>query len=121
MNNLLKNEEQILTYLSDNIPDRYQKFYTRSGAGILIFQYKFWIYFWQKGFKDCLVFDIRTQSWWPMIFAKPILDFAKYKDKIYIHTEDGWASPTEESWYLDYDKDIIPWFFQSQELHFWFT
>lgn len=115
---LTQNEEQILIYLSDDISDRYQKFYTRSGSGILIFQYKFWIYFWQKGFKDCLVFDIRSQSWWPMSFAKPILDFAKYKDKMYIHTEDGWASPTDESWYLDYDKDIIPWFFQSQELHF---
>ena len=42
--------------------------------------------------------------------------FAGNKDKLYIHTEEGWATPTEESWYLDYDNDVIDWHFQSQEL-----
>lgn len=115
---LTQNEEQVLTYLSDTISDVYQKFYVRSGAGCLIFQFKYWVFFWQKGFKDFLVFDIRNSSWWPMSFAKPVLAFAKYKDTLYIRTEDGWGTPSRESWYLDYDEHIIPWHFQSQELHF---
>ena len=113
---LTQNEEQILTYLSDNISGRYEKFFNRSGLGIQIFQYKFWVYFWEYGFKDCLVYDVRNGSWWPMSFKSAILNFAKYKDKLYIHTEKGWATQTDESWYLDYDKDIIDWHFQSQEL-----
>lgn len=113
---LTQNEEQILTYLSDNIPDKYQQFYERSSTGVKIFQYKFWVYFWQQGFKECLVYDIRNGSWWPYSFKSPIANFAKYKDKLYIHTENGWGTPTEENWYLDYDKDTIDWHFQSQEL-----
>lgn len=113
---LTQNEEQVLSYLSDNISERFNKFYERSFRGVQIFQYKFWVYFWEMGFNDCLVYDVRNGSWWPFSFATPILNFAKYKDKLYIHTEDGWATPTEESWYLDYDKDIIDWHFQSQEL-----
>lgn len=113
---LTQNEEQVLTYLSDKISTRFDKFYERSFRGVQIFQYKFWVYFWEIGFKDCLVYDVRNGSWWPFSFATPILNFAKYKDKLYIHTEDGWATPTEESWYLDYDKNVIDWHFQSQEL-----
>ena len=115
---LTTNEEQILTYLSDNISGHYQDFYNRSGVGCLIFQYKFWIFFWQKNYKEFLVLDVRNQSWWPMSTNSKILDFAKYKDTLYIHTEDGWGTPTHDSWYLDYDKDIISWHLESQELHF---
>ena len=113
---LTQNEEQVLTYLSDNISETFEKFYERSGTGIKIFQYKFWVYFWEEGFKDCLVYDVRNGSWWPFKFSSPILNFAKYKDKLYIHTQDGWATPTDKNWYLDYDKDVIDWHFQSQEL-----
>lgn len=113
---LTQNEEQILTYLSDNISAKFEEFYSRTPYGVKIFQYKFWVYFWEQNFKDCLVYDIRNGSWWPMTFKSPLLNFAKYKDKLYIHTEDGWATPTEENWYLDYDKDPIDWHFQSQEL-----
>lgn len=113
---LTQNEEQVLTYLSDKIGCRFNSFYERSFRGVKIFQYKCWIYFWEVGFKDCLVYDVRNGSWWPFSFATPILNFAKYKDKLYIHTEEGWATPTEESWYLDYDNDVIDWHFQSQEL-----
>lgn len=115
---LTTNEEQVLTYLSDNIVDVYQDFYLRSGVGCKIFQYKFWIFFWQEGFKDCLMLDVRNMSWWPIEFSTPILNMARYKDKLYIRTEDGWGTPTEKGWYLDYDDKIINWHFQSQELHF---
>jgi hypothetical protein len=113
---LTQNEEQVLSYLSDNITDHYKDFFTR--APIQITQYKFWVIFWQKTQKDCLVFDIRTNSWWPMSMNTLPVNIFVYKSTLYIITENGCITPTFKGKYLDEGDNKVAWFFQSQELHF---
>jgi hypothetical protein len=59
---LTQNVDQVLSYLSDNISSYYQNWY--KNGKVKIFQYKFWVAFYQEGNYNCLLFDIRNSSWW---------------------------------------------------------
>lgn len=81
-----------LEYLTDNIQDTYEKFYednnymqvltdTTSLISIEKYQlpikirvYKYWIIFYKYMSTECLWFDTRNNSWWPIQVKYPIQD-----------------------------------------------
>lgn len=61
----ISSEEQALTFLSDTI---YDVFSNWNKGAIKLFQYNFWIILYRPGTADAFVFDMRSNSWWPVAY-----------------------------------------------------
>lgn len=66
----ISSEEQALTFLSDTIYDVFSKW--NKGA-IKLFQYNFWIILYRPGTADAFVFDMRSNSWWPVAYNSNVV------------------------------------------------
>lgn len=61
----ISSEEQALTFLSDTI---YDVFSNWNKGAIKLFQYNFWIILYRPSTTDAFVFDMRSNSWWPVAY-----------------------------------------------------
>nr|DAF41277.1 MAG TPA: hypothetical protein [Caudoviricetes sp.] len=66
----ISSEEQALTFLSDTVYDVFSKW--NKGA-IKLFQYNFWIILYRLGTADAFVFDMRSNSWWPVAYNSNVV------------------------------------------------
>lgn len=66
----ISSEEQALTFLSDTI---YDVFSNWNKGAIKLFQYNFWIILYRPGTADAFVFDMRSNSWWPVAYNSNVV------------------------------------------------
>lgn len=109
--------EQAISYLSDAIYDTYKEF---NSSPIKLFKYDFWILCYKENCKDSLLFDIRTNSWWPMEYFTIVNKVKQMKDEVILISDKLYNYNNDVTDYYDYDgsKEYkIPWHLQSQKLH----
>lgn len=66
----ISSEEQALTFLSDTI---YDVFSNWNKGAIKLFQYNFWIILYRPGTAEAFVFDMRSNSWWPVAYNSNVV------------------------------------------------
>ena len=85
---LMADTEQTLTYLTQNIAEKYDEFYAEPVRSVSLINdtgvrnylpqikictYKHWILFYKYMDREILLFDTRNSSWWPLKVQYPIL------------------------------------------------
>lgn len=115
--------EQSLTYLSDNIYDKFVNYITEQNSSNQIKLYKFgyWIIIYKRDSKDGFVFDTRNNSWWPLSsFDKPT-KFVTIDNKIeMLSVGNMYDLNKSDADYYDYDGEFVnkvSWLVKSQKLH----
>lgn len=114
----IASDEQALTFLSDTIYDMFNEW--NQGA-IKLFQYNFWIILYRTNTGKAFIFDMRSNSWWPIEYNSNVKKFIEIDRKplllsgLYLYKLD-----TSNDNYFDGNslKDgRIDWFLSSQKLH----
>ena len=114
----IASDEQALTFLSDTIYDMFNEW--NKGA-IKLFQYNFWIILYRTNTGKAFIFDMRSNSWWPIEYNSNVKKFIEIDRKplllsgLYLYKLD-----TSNDNYFDGNslKDgRIDWFLSSQKLH----
>ena len=117
----INSTEQALTYLSDTIFDKFDKW---NVSAIKLTQYKFWLICYRTESKEAFVFDYRNSSWWPMSYdMKP--DYIVYMPDVIRGRFNGTLCKFDTSSTNYYDREItsdgkgvnIKWHIKSQKLH----
>ena len=134
----INSTEQALTYLSDNIFDKYNKwsaYDTQSyDDGVKLYIYNFWLICYRKDRSSGFVYDFRNGSWWPMTISdneKVVMQLYTYKNDLMLlismtsaRTQNvrGYKYNIDKTSEQYYDtisgKTNIDWFIRSQKLHF---
>ena len=134
----INSTEQALTYLSDNIFDKYNKwsaYDTQSyDDGVKLYIYNFWLICYRKDRSSGFVYDFRNGSWWPMTISdneKVVMQLYTYKNDLMLLISTNSArtqnvrgykyniDKTSEQYYDTISgKTNIDWFIRSQKLHF---
>lgn len=134
----INSTEQALTYLSDNIFDKYNKwsaYDTQSyDDGVKLYIYNFWLICYRKDRDSGFVYDFRNGSWWPMTISdneKVVMQLYTYKNDLMLIISTTSArtqnvrgykyniDKTSEQYYDTISgKTNIDWFIRSQKLHF---
>lgn len=135
----INSTEQALTYLSDNIFDKYDEwntYYSNSLAdrGIKLYIYQFWLICYRTDLSSGFVYDLRNGSWWPMTLSnseKVVMQFYTYRDNLMLLISNSSAGTRNVRGYkynIDKTSDQyydtisgntnIDWFIRSQKLHF---
>ncbi len=125
----INSTEQALTYLSDNIFDKYNKWSTNEAIKLTV--YNFWLICYRANTNNGFVYDLRNGSWWPMSIDSADNNFLQvyyYKDELRLLITSKNYENFGYKYYLDktseqyYDtisgKTNIDWFIRSQKLHF---
>lgn len=118
--------EQALTYLSDNIFDKFNNW--NIGA-VKLYQYKFWLICFKQDSLDGFVYDTRNGSWWPVNYKGNLLrQITEINYKLYLLINSDYTNLYGTLYRLDktsnkyYDGESglnqISWFIRSQKLHF---
>lgn len=118
--------EQALTYLSDNIFD---KFNSWNIGAVKLYQYKFWLICFKQDSLDGFVYDTRNGSWWPVNYKGNLLrQIIEINYKLYLLINSDYTNLYGTLYRLDktsnkyYDGESglnqISWFIRSQKLHF---
>lgn len=114
----IASDEQALTFLSDTIYDMFNEW--NQGA-IKLFQYNFWIILYRTNTGKAFIFDMRSNSWWPIEYNSNVKKFIEIDRKplllsgLYLYKLD-----TSNDNYFDGNslKDgRIDWYLSSQKLH----
>lgn len=114
----IASDEQALTFLSDTIYDMFNEW--NKGA-IKLFQYNFWIILYRTNTGKAFIFDMRSNSWWPIEYNSNVKKFIEIDRKplllsgLYLYKLD-----TSNDNYFDGNslKDgRIDWHLSSQKLH----
>ena len=114
----IASDEQALTFLSDTIYDMFNEW--NQGA-IKLFQYNFWIILYRTNTGKAFIFDMRSNSWWPIEYNSNVKKFIEIDRKplllsgLYLYKLDS-----SNDNYFDGNslKDgRIDWFLSSQKLH----
>ena len=115
--------EQSLTYLSDNIYDKFVNYITEQNSlnQIKLYKFGYWIIIYKRDSKDGFVFDTRNNSWWPLSsFDKPT-KFVTIDNKIeMLSVGNMYDLNKSDADYYDYDGEFvnkIAWVVRSQKLH----
>ena len=115
--------EQSLTYLSDNIYDKFVNYITEQNSlnQIKLYKFGYWIIIYKRDSKDGFVFDTRNNSWWPLSsFDKPT-KFVTINNKVeMLSVGNMYDLNKSDADYYDYDGEFvnkISWFVRSQKLH----
>lgn len=135
----INSTEQALTYLSDNIFDKYNKWSTYyngslTDCGIKLYVHQFWLICYRTDINSGFVYDLRNGSWWPMALSdsnKGVMQFYTYRDNLMLLVTVGAAGVSNPRCYkynIDKTSDQyydtisgntnIDWFIRSQKLHF---
>lgn len=118
--------EQALTYLSDNIFD---KFNSWNIGAVKFYQYKFWLICFKQDSLDGFIYDTRNGSWWPVNYKGNLLrQIIEINYKLYLLINSDYTNLYGTLYRLDktsnkyYDGESglnqISWFIRSQKLHF---
>lgn len=114
----IASDEQALTFLSDTIYDMFNEW---NRGAIKLFQYNFWIILYRTNTGKAFIFDMRSNSWWPIEYNSNVKKFIEIDRKplllsgLYLYKLD-----TSNDNYFDGNslKDgRIDWFLSSQKLH----
>lgn len=115
--------EQSLTYLSDNIYDKFVNYITEQNSlnQIKLYKFGYWIIIYKRDSKDGFVFDTRNNSWWPLSsFDKPT-KFVTIDNKIeMLSVGNMYDLNKSDADYYDYDGEFVnkvSWVVRSQKLH----
>ena len=115
--------EQSLTYLSDNIYDKFVNYITEQDSlnQIKLYKFGYWIIIYKRDSKDGFVFDTRNNSWWPLSsFDKPT-KFVTIDNKIeMLSVGNMYDLNKSDADYYDYDGEFVnkvSWLVKSQKLH----
>lgn len=115
--------EQSLTYLSDNIYDKFVNYITEQNSlnQIKLYKFGYWIIIYKRDSKDGFVFDTRNNSWWPLSsFDKPT-KFVTIDNKIeMLSVGNMYDLNKSDADYYDYDGEFVnkvSWLVKSQKLH----
>lgn len=115
--------EQSLTYLSDNIYDKFVNYITEQNSlnQIKLYKFGYWIIIYKRDSKDGFVFDTRNNSWWPLSsFDKPT-KFVTINNKIeMLSVGNMYDLNKSDADYYDYDGEFVnkvSWLVKSQKLH----
>lgn len=115
--------EQSLTYLSDNIYDKFINYITEQDSlnQIKLYKFGYWIIVYKQDSKDGFVFDTRNNSWWPLSsFDKPT-KFVTIDNKVkMLSVGNMYELNKSDTDYYDYNGESvnkIPWIIKSQKLH----
>lgn len=115
--------EQSLTYLSDNIYDKFINYITEQDSlnQIKLYKFGYWIIVYKQDSKDGFVFDTRNNSWWPLSsFDKPT-KFVTIDNKVkMLSVGNMYDLNKSDADYYDYDGEFVnkvSWFVKSQKLH----
>lgn len=111
--------EQSLTYVSDTIYQRFLKF--SDNAGVKLYKYSYWIFAYKLDTKECYVYDIRNNSWWPFELQHNPTKFVTIDNEVKLLSKGNMHRfDTSDTKYYDYDGKTqakIEWFILSQKLH----
>lgn len=108
--------EQALTYLSDTIFDKFDKWNT---SAIKLTQYKYWLICYRTDSTEAFVFDYRNSSWWPMSYDITPDYIVYFPDIIRGRFNNILCKfDTSEDNYFDREDVNIKWHIKSQKLHF---
>lgn len=115
--------EQSLTYLSDNIYDKFVNYITEQNSlnQIKLYKFGYWIIIYKRDSNDGFVFDTRNNSWWPLSsFDKPT-KFVTIDNKIeMLSVGNMYDLNKSDADYYDYDGEFVnkvSWLVRSQKLH----
>lgn len=112
---LMINNEQVYSYLSDQLSDLYKEFID---GQIKLYQYKSYIIVYSSVKTYCYIYDLTNQSWWKWSCSK-LLSKVVYNDESILLLIDGrMFTLSEDGQYLDFGSEVINWHFVSQKLHF---
>lgn len=112
---LMINNEQIYSYLSEQLSNLYEGFID---GNIKLYQYKSYIIVYSSIKKYCYIYDLTNKSWWKWSCSKT-LSRVVYNDESLLLLIDGkMFTLSEDGQYLDFGREVINWHFTSQKLHF---
>lgn len=114
----ISSEEQALTFLSDTI---YDVFSNWNKGAIKLFQYNFWIILYRPGTADAFVFDMRSNSWWPVAYNSNVVKLIEI-NRIPLILKGQYLYQFDKSNNNYFDGDSIEtgridWHITSQKLH----
>ena len=115
--------EQSLTYLSDNVYDKFVNYITEKNSlnQIKLYKFGYWIVIYKRDSKDGFVFDTRNNSWWPLSsFDKPVKFVTVGNEIKMLSSGNIYELNKSDKDYYDYDGKLankIPWLIKSQKLH----
>lgn len=111
--------EQSLTYVSDTIYQRFLKF--TNNAGVKLYKYSYWIFAYKLDTKECYVYDVRNNSWWPFELQHNPTKFVTIDNEVKLLSKGNMHRfDTSDTKYYDYDGKTqakVDWFILSQKLH----
>lgn len=117
--NFIASTEQSLTYVSDTIYQRFLKF--SDNTGVKLYKYSYWIFAYKLDTKECYVYDIRNNSWWPFELQHNPTKFVTIDNEVKLLSKGNMHRfDTSDTKYYDYDGKTqakIEWFILSQKLH----
>jgi hypothetical protein len=115
--------EQTLTYVSDEIFSLFQNYISKKNSSneIKLYKHQHWIFVYKQDSKKLLVFDTRTNSWWPITCLHNLTKLFTQDNELSILCNNKVFSLNKsDAAYYDYDgrNHKIEWFIKSQKLHF---
>ena len=115
----ISSTEQALSYLSDNIYDVFTKYVL--DAQIKLHKFGFWIFVYKQNSKDGFIFDLRSNSWWPVKCINDVGKLYNYNGKLFILSKNTILKlDTSDIDYYDYVNKMpadISWNIRSQKLY----
>ena len=112
----VQSTEQIYNYLSENIMDLYDEFYT---SPIKMYQFKNWLFMFKLDSPMVLIYDLRIKSWWKWTHTYNIQDILYNGENLLVQMNNTlykYDSFAED--FCDFVDTKINWYIKSQKLHF---
>ncbi len=109
--------EQTATYITDSIQSTYDVF---NNSGIKLAKFKFYVFCYKKNSNEILVFDVRTNSWWPWKLPHDIIQLYVIDDRLHLLSDEEYEFVTTfDDYYDELANEIVPvnWYVKSQRLH----
>ena len=105
-NQLIATQEQLITYLSDNINNRWRVF---ADKDIRFSNYRYYLFIYKLNSKSMYVYDYRSETWWYWEFEFTINSISVFNDLVLLVTNENVSKFSE--------KRCTDWSLVSQKLH----
>lgn len=112
---LMINNEQVYSYLSEQLSDLYTEF---ANGSIKLYQYKSYIVVYSSIKKYCYIYDLVNQSWWKWSSSKILSKVIYDNESLLLLINGELFKLIDDGAYLDFGQESINWYFMSQKLHF---
>ena len=115
----IASEEQTLAYISDTIYSHYERYIT---SPIKLCRFGLWLFVYRQDSNWCLLYDFRTNSWWPLQYPSNCKQFIILDNKVclLLNNESLYDNLYDDvnNYIDDYNNGTdIDWFIKSQKLH----